>query len=188
MEIVNFDALTRRFSRLLTRRRLAGALGLAAVGLPGLADAKKKHRKLRRKRKKHEQRVAFNEFGCVNLGHFCQNDEQCCSGICEGRKGKKRCRAHGESTCQAGQQLMFCGVDSVDVPCVTSTGEPGFCDTTTGQAPYCTRKGACMPCRKDADCIELCGQQAACVVCSGCVEANGAQTSCVGPSDAETRC
>ena len=31
--------------RLLSRRMLAGALGLGAMGLPGLVDAKKKHKK-----------------------------------------------------------------------------------------------------------------------------------------------
>ena len=175
MDSDRFDRLARSLSSLLTRRTLAGTVGLATFGLPGLVDAKK--------RKKHKKKkVKRNEFGCVNVGDLCKNNGQCCSGICKGKKGKKKCKAHDESTCQPGQHEGFCAIDGVNVPCVTSTGDPtGLCDTTTGKAGYCAHDGECFPCAKDADCQPICGPQAACVVCAGCTETGG--TGCVGPSE-----
>jgi hypothetical protein len=68
--------------------------GLSAFGLPALAEARNKHRKRRRK-------VKFNEFGCVDVGKFCKKSHQCCSGICQGKMGKKRCKSHDRGTCQS---------------------------------------------------------------------------------------
>jgi hypothetical protein len=76
MDSHRFDGLTRSVSTLLSRRRLAGALGFGALTFPGLAEARKKH--------KHKKKVKFNDLGCVDVGNFCQNDDQCCSGICTG--------------------------------------------------------------------------------------------------------
>jgi hypothetical protein len=167
-----FDRFTRSVSTLLSRRTLAATLGLGALGLPGLAEAKK-HKK--RKKKK----ITRNEFGCVDVGGFCKNSGQCCSGICSGKKDKKKCKAHNTSTCQAGQQEAGCTAEATTVPCDVD----GRCDTTTGKAPYCAGDGQCFPCTKDADCVPFCGAQAACITCAGCALETGDLTACVGPVD-----
>jgi hypothetical protein len=173
MDSARFDGLARSVSTLLSRRTLAGAFGLSALAIPGLAEAKKKHKH------KKKKKVKFNDFGCVNVGDFCKNSGQCCSGICQGKKGKGKCQAHDQSTCQPGQQELACG--GVTVDCTTSTGDDGICDTTTGNAGYCLTDGDCFACHKDADCVPFCGTHAACIICaSGCPETGG--TACVGPS------
>jgi hypothetical protein len=169
MESDRFDGLTRSVSSLLSRRTLAGALGLGALTLPSLVEAKKKH-------KHKKKKVTFNDFGCVDVGKFCKNSGQCCSGLCEGKKGKKKCKAHDSSTCQAGQD--FCA--GLEVVCTTESGDLGGCAQTTGKAPYCEANGDCFDCAKDADCVPICGSGAACIVCAECPETGG--TACVGPS------
>ena len=170
MDRDRFDHLARSLATLLTRRRLAGVFGLGALALPGLIGAKKRHKQKRKKK------IKRNDFGCVNVGKFCKRNGQCCSGICRGKKSKKKCKAHDTGGCQAALHEADCG--GVDVPCVTSTGEEGVCDATTGKAPYCTRRGDCFACSKDADCAPFCGPQGACIICSGC-----GSTACVGPSE-----
>jgi hypothetical protein len=162
--------MTRAFSLLLNRRSLAGALG-AAIAVPNLAAAKK------RKRKK--KKAKFNEFGCVDVGNFCKNDDQCCSGICQGTKGKRKCKAHDQSTCQPGQDVC---VDEASL-CTTTAGTVGGCVRTTGNAGYCAGEADCIECAKDADCVPFCGAQGACIVCAQCVEENARGTACVGLID-----
>jgi hypothetical protein len=171
VETARFDHLTRAFATLLSRRTLAGALGLGTLALPSLIDAKKK------KRKKKKKKAKFNDFDCVNVGDFCKNAGQCCSGICQGKKGKKKCKAHNASTCQPGQDVCIANI----VGCTTDTGAPGACVRTTGEAGYCQASGDCFPCQQDADCIAVCGAGAACIVCPSCDE-GGVQTACVGDS------
>jgi hypothetical protein len=179
MDAVLFDRVTSQLGRLVSRRATIGGLGLAALILPGLVDAKKRKRK-KQKRKKQKPLIKFNDYGCVNVGAFCQNSEQCCSGICTGKQGKKRCQAHdGGSGCQAGQAE---GCAAVSGNCTTSTGLEGGCDTTTGNAGYCGYGFACADCHKDADCQELCGLAAAvCITCPDCDGTSTFQTACVGP-------
>lgn len=170
MDHHRFDQIARTLSTFQSRRGLLGALGLGAILLPGTAGAKKNKKK---------KKAKFNEFGCVNVGDFCKNNNQCCSGLCEGKKGKKRCSAHDSSTCQAGQNACD---DAVGVSCVSSTGaNTGACDTTTGNAPYCSADGACFACTKDADCVPFCGAQAACTKCAVCAD-EGVVTACAGPT------
>jgi hypothetical protein len=160
-----------RWTRALSRRTVAGVLGLGALGLPSLIEAKKHKHKHKKKKK-----VKFNDFGCVDVGNFCKNSGQCCSGICQGKKGKKKCQAHNVSTCTAGQHTTGCsGTDTI---CTSSTGDEGFCETTTGNAPYCAAVGTCSTCTKDTECQVLFGPDAACIVCSGCPGG----TVCVGPN------
>jgi hypothetical protein len=163
--------LVRSFPFVLSRGATATAFGLAALGGPRLSEAKKKH--------KRKKKIERNEFGCVDVGTFCKNDGQCCSGICQGKKGKKRCKAHDTGTgCQAGQTAQICG--GTDVTCTTSTGFPqGLCATTTGNAAYCSANTACQVCARDVDCHAEFGPQAACVVCNGCAEG----TACDSPDD-----
>jgi hypothetical protein len=123
-----------------------------------LADAKKKHK---HKHKKKKQKANFNDFGCVDVGNFCKNDDQCCSGVCEGDK----CQAHDANGCQTGQNELICG--GTNQVCISTDGKGGFCNTTTGNAGYCAAKDGvlCLACTKDADCVQFCGSRAACIVC-----------------------
>ncbi|MBL8126251.1 MAG: hypothetical protein U0Z70_16085 [Thermomicrobiales bacterium] len=173
MEHDRFDRLTRMVSRQPSRRTFAGILGPAALGLAGVAQGEVASARKKKKKKKVKQ----NEFGCVDVGKFCNNAGQCCSGICQGKKGKKTCKAHNESTCVSGQAEIGCG-GGANVACQTSAGEEGQCDTTTGNAPYCVADGGCVACKKDADCVATCGAGAACIRCAGCL-ATG-ETACVG--------
>jgi hypothetical protein len=169
-----FNCLTCIVAQRTSRRALIAAQGFLGITIPVLAEAKKK-RKKRKKRKK----VTFNDFGCANVGSFCNTSEQCCSGICQGKKGKKTCQAHDEGSCQANQDSC----SGTPFLCTTSTGESGVCTVTTGNAPYCNTSGACFPCRKDADCVPFCGPQAACMVCETQCGATEGFTACVGPSE-----
>lgn len=172
MDTARFDRMTRTFSTVLSRRGLAGALGVAAGAIPGLAAAKKKKKKLKK-----------NAFGCVDVGGKCRgNDANCCSGICQGKKPKKgkkdksTCVAHDVGDCQADQDACVGGDGN---ECTTSGGEQGACFRTTGKASYCAADvGACFSCSRDVDCQEVCGANAACVVCTGCTGTGGA--ACVG--------
>lgn len=172
-----FDRLTSRLSRLVSRRATVG--GLAALLAPSLGDARKKRR--RKRKKPHKKgKVVFNAFGCVDVGQFCQTNDQCCSGICQGKKGKKTCQAHDQSTCLAGQSDGFCSGLVGEVGCVTNTADDGVCLTTTGNAPYCAISGGCFPCATDADCVPYCGAEAACIICpANCADAEG--TMCAAP-------
>jgi hypothetical protein len=172
MQTSRFDALTRSWSRLLSRRSAAGVLGLSTLTLTGFADARKRSGK-------KKKRPKFNDFGCVNVGGFCKSDRQCCSGICEGKKRKKRCRAHDTGGCQEGQD----NCEGIPIRCLNGTSDGGLCLRTTGKAGYCFGifvASQCMDCRKDADCVPFCGPQAACVVCPSC-GGSEFQTACVGP-------
>jgi hypothetical protein len=180
METDRFDEITRRYARLLPRRAIAGALGLGALAFPGLSDARKRHKH----RRKHKKKVKRNDFGCVDVGKFCKNNGQCCSGRCRGKKDKQTCQAHDTGNCPAGVQELFCKGAGADVSCKTSDGTDGLCDTTTGNAPYCTRNGDCFRCTRDADCVPFCGPQAACIVCPDCAVMNGTQTACVSSNAA----
>jgi hypothetical protein len=174
MDFARFDDLTRSVSTRRSRRTLAGILGVGALALPGLVDA-------RRKRRKKRKKVKRNAFGCVNVGNACTKGGQCCSGFCQGNKDKKKCQAHDASTCEAGQTDGFCSGVVGEVGCVTSTDGNGVCLTTTGNGPYCAISGDCFPCKTDADCVPFCGPAAACIVCAaGC--ANAGRTMCAGPA------
>ena len=170
MDHHRFDQIARAVSHNLSRRSLAGLAGIGALGVAGVADAGKKN-------KKKKKKVKFNNLGCVDVGKFCKTADQCCSGICDGKKGKEKCQAHDESTCQNGQQQGLCG--GTDVACQTASGQEGICNTTTGKAGYCSGDGVCSPCKKDADCISRCGTGAACVPCNDCDATGG--FGCLGP-------
>lgn len=176
----NFDRLARAISTRLPRRSLAGLLGLGAAGLSTLGwseltDARKKKNK--KKKKKSKKKVELNDFECVDVGNFCKNDSQCCSGVCEGKKDNKKCKAHDESTCQANQDACL----GVPQPCTTTIGGAGQCVKTTGKASYCFDDGICFSCSKDTDCVAVAGVGAACVVCvAGCAGENPQGTACMG--------
>jgi hypothetical protein len=175
MNDLTFDrlvcALTLEHSRRGAARLLGGLAAGSVLGSVGRGEViAKKH--------KQKPKIKRNEFGCVNVGNACQNDGQCCSGICEGKKGKAKCKAHDVDGCQVGQDS--CGVESF--PCTTPSGpDTGVCYATTGNAGYCgALGGTCFGCNKDADCLPYCGAGAACVQCSPCLNTVGFGTACIG--------
>ncbi len=155
----NIDHLARSLTTVHSRRGLGGLLSLGVLGWTVPAEAKEHKHKHHHKKK---QKAKLNSFGCVDVGNFCKNDDQCCSSVCTGNK----CLAHDVSSCQTGDVEAFCG-GGADEFCIAAAGEGGFCDTTTGNAPYCAHDAACFACTKDADCVPFCGSRAACVVCRG---------------------
>jgi hypothetical protein len=168
MDGMHFDSWARTVSSVLSRRTFGGVLTLGALALPSLIGAKNK-----KKRKK----ITRNSFGCVNVGKFCKNAGQCCSGICQGKKGEKKCRAHDSGGCTAAQDTC---VDPANADCVTSAGGAGICTRTTGNAGFCTPVlFACIACTHDAECRQYCGPGAACIVCADqCAETG--HTLCTG--------
>ncbi len=179
MEGPQFDDFIRALAG-SRRSLLGGTLGLAS-GLIGLSsiDARKKRKRKKPKQASRTPQATPNEFGCLSVNDPCTGPGECCSGICEGKKGKKTCGAHDASTCQAGQNACD---DAEATSCVSSTGAGASCDTTTGNAPFCTANGDCFACKKDADCVPFCGANAACIKCAACAD-KGVTTACVSPDD-----
>ena len=160
-------------------RGLAGAaLGLSVARLPELAEAKKK----RKKKAKQPKAPKPNQYGCLNVGASCKNDEQCCSGVCEGQT----CRAHDAGICQVDYDLCTTGAAHV-CGVVNEIGTECACTLTTGNAPFCGHFDGtitCQECNKDADCEDL-GAGAACVlvgagICDGTCAETG-DRACVAP-------
>jgi hypothetical protein len=159
MNATCFDAVTRSLASAPSRRDvlrgLAGmGLGLGMARWPSTAETKKKRT---RKNKKKAKKAKRNAFGCVNVGGFCKNDEQCCSGICDGKKEERKCKAHGTGTCDQeapglctapNPALLKCN-NSGDCACIRTTAGSNFC--------YSVRAGAgdCADCQQDADCEAL---------------------------------
>jgi hypothetical protein len=175
MDGSRFDHLVRSLTasrRWLMSSALAGVAGWAGIAT---ADAKKK------RKRKDKKKPKPNAFGCFNVGVACKSEDQCCSGICAGKKGKRTCKAHDVSTCSAGDQLGICGGTSAG--CTTSAGVQGACATTTGNAGYCAASVVCYPCQTDADCQNAeggaLGPNAACLQCAGCMATGG--TVCAAP-------
>jgi hypothetical protein len=143
MDGLRFDALTRSL-RESRRSLLRGALALTA-GRFGVADAgarnKHKHKKRRKKAKP-------NAFGCLSVGKSCQNADQCCSGICEG----KTCRAHDTGTCDQKRPGYCAEGNPNDASC---NGGKGVCFRTTAGSNVCINNFLCAECKRDADCVAL---------------------------------
>jgi hypothetical protein len=148
----------------------AHARGPAWRGRVGASDVAKS-------RKKRKKKIKRNALGCVDVGRRCKNASQCSSGICSGKKRKRKCRAHDQSTCQNGQDFCL----GVEVACTATTGRPGECATTTGAASYCAVSSSCAVCVRDADCEPTHGVGAACTLCaSECAGSTPNGTACSG--------
>ena len=160
-----FDLLTKRLA-LLTTRRQGFRTVLAGAGVAGLLGLET------------EDAAA----ACGGAGKRCKKGNQCCSGICQGKKPKKGkkdrsvCVAHHEDICTAahractGDPRPNCNPDHPQATCFRTTGQAGYCGLDVIPA--------CIPCRKDTDCHEPLGEGSACVVCSACPEGKG---MCVPP-------
>jgi hypothetical protein len=145
-------SLFRAPSRRAVFRGLAGTgLVLGIARMSDLVEAKKK-----RKHKKKLKKAKPNAFGCLSVGKLCRNVVQCCSGVCNGRKGKRTCRAHGTGVCD--QQAE--GICTAVNPRLSACNNAGTCacfETTAG-SNFCGNQvvdRACAECKKDADCEAL---------------------------------
>lgn len=161
MDATRFDHWIRTLSTPSSRRRMLSGFLLGAI----------------------TARFAIEEAAagpdCKNVGKKCKKAKDCCSGVCKGKKGKKKCKAHDTGGCQAGQTFTGCG--GTTVMCTTSAAAQGGCITTTGNAGYCSATTNCFSCQRDADCVPFCGPQAACVTCAtNCAYTGG--TACAGTS------
>lgn len=137
--------------------------GLAAAGsslglatLPALSEAKPRRRK-KPKRSKRPKRAKPNRFGCLEYNDPCRSHRQCCSGICTGKPGRKRCRAHGAGTCS--QRVEGICTTTGNASSLRCNSNPRcFCFETTGGNNFC---GAwfdykdCASCRRDRDCLAI---------------------------------
>ena len=160
MDADRFDRIAKTLAASGSRRRVLGGLLGGALGLFGPLV---------------QERAAAGHFGCKHVGRSCTRRRECCSGICQGPRGRKSCRAHGTGTCQAGQ-------NSCEGASVSCNGNSScFCQVTTGNAAFCgTSPQSCVPCKRDKDCVEEFGFAAgsACGVCAGC---SSIGTHCVSP-------
>jgi hypothetical protein len=163
-----FDTLTQMLTK-SRRSLLGGTLALAAGWIGVSTTVAKKKRKRKRKPKKPKPNV----FGCLEVGQACKNADQCCSGICEGKNGKRTCRAHDTGVCRQ-EDPGICRADS-------PTGGSNVCGGAFGLPGQ--GGSECADCRKDADCLVL-GFPAgtACVPMEGnCAQQCGLTTACVVP-------
>lgn len=166
-----FDGLTRTLNAVPTRRgflrSVVSILLMTEAAISASSDVAARHKKHKKHKHKHkhDKKPKKNDFGCLDVGQACSGkDDQCCSGICEGKKPKKgekdksKCVAHNTSFCQPGIDACL----GIELEC---TG--GFCFQTTGKAPFCAGgTGVCTDCQKDTDCQELgFGAGSACVFC-----------------------
>jgi hypothetical protein len=159
MDAMSFDQLTRQLLGERTRRAIFGRLAaLSLAGPLGLwvahddADAKKK-----RKRKRKDKHAKPNEFGCLEIGDPCQSEEQCCSGICAGKKGQRKCRAHDTGTCVQGMPGLCTAANPETTRCNNADCS---CYRTTAGSNVCSSDDThdfevCVDCQRDADCQEL---------------------------------
>jgi hypothetical protein len=144
-----FNSLTRYLTSHPSRRHLMR--GLASLGL-GLgmarlidnAEAKKKHKHRHKNRK---PKATPNEFGCLEVGDRCTSEDDCCSRVCEGKKGKRTCQAHDAGTCKQDGQLVPCN-NRTDCGCFRTTAGSDICSELFGPSE-------CADCQRDADCEAL---------------------------------
>lgn len=147
MDGAQFDSMLRDLAA--SRRVYLGGLLALAGGwrLPASSEAKQ-NRKKRRPRKPKP-----NAFGCLNVGQLCKSADQCCSGICDGKKRKRKCTAHGTGTCdQQGPEIC-----TRDPPIALTCNNDMTCRCfgTTGGSIVCARYEptvSCVQCARDADC------------------------------------
>lgn len=189
MDDHRFDHLARLLGRATTRRRLLAGLAISPLAGPVAARliADVTARKKRKKKGKNAKQGKPNEFGCLDVGAACKNADQCCSGVCQGKKGKRKCLSHNAGICQPERDYCM-GTPAV---CKVSGETLSVCWLTTGKAAFCANLGGvgindfCRDCARDEDCQEEFGPGAACIDVRGgicgdqgaCADTGG--TACV---------
>lgn len=160
MDEQRFDALARHLARGTSRRRALGALAVGALGLFGGMLGERAGAK-----------------ACLREGKDCKRGSQCCSGRCQGKKGRKKCRrVPFQSICTRRTDsctgaVKDCGVGA----------EFCVCNVTTSGAALCSQGFRCpaQPCRNNPDCVAAFGEGWFCVRSpDGCM-CDDQETSCV---------
>ena len=84
--------------------------------------------------------------GCATVGKRCRRAIQCCSGLCTGKHGKKKCRGHGAGTCTPDQDICTDSTPDLD-KCNNNLN--CICSRTTAGTSFCafgvTEIGAAAP-------------------------------------------
>jgi hypothetical protein len=144
-------AVARTLRRAPSRRDVLRVLAATGLGL-GARSQEAAVAKLHHQHKHKPKKAKPNAFGCIEVGKACVTAKDCCSGICQGKKGRKLCVAHGTGTCDQ-EADGFCEAadpartvcnDTPDCVCVATTAGSKFCADTSS--------GGCAPCKTDADC------------------------------------
>lgn len=150
-------------------RGLTGVwIGLGLASVPGVGEAKPE----RRKKRPGSKPAKRNKYGCLDVNVPCRRGTQCCSRVCAGKPGKKRCRPHHAGQCKP----SFDGCAGLVAVC----GDSGHCFRTTGKASFCggSEGSMCVDCKRDIDSQKLIGPGAACVVCPACAGKGSKGTAC----------
>jgi hypothetical protein len=133
-----------------SRRDVLAGLAMAGLGF-GIAE---RPRLAVAKRKRRPKKGKPNAFGCLGVGQPCKNARKCCSGICKGKKGKRRCVAHGTGTCDQ-DGPGYCAVGGIAL----CNGSPTcICAESTAGSYFCgdaAPPSDCAACKKDVDCEAL---------------------------------
>lgn len=162
-----FDNLIRAMP--FSRRMVIGVVASAMD--PGLTAGEVRKTRKGNERKR-DKKSKPNAYGCLNVGKRCTRAGQCCSGVCQGKKGKRRCADHDASVCTvaddycAAGQAARCGFSNVNCICVVTTGGAPFCGDFTGPPGELH----CRSCSHDTECEAEFGPGAACVVYGGVCE------------------
>jgi hypothetical protein len=160
MDQHRITALRRSLISMPSRRDVLRGLTGVGLGLGSRLWPQEPAAKGKRKRKDKKKKAKPNAFGCLSVGKTCKKAEQCCSGICDGKKSKRKCRAHDTGTCD--QDVA--GVCQTGTPIATACNNRNDCAcfrTTAGSSVcgelFCGREGCsdCADCQRDADCVAL---------------------------------
>ena len=99
-------------------------------------------------------RVEEAGAACQSDGAKCRRATECCSGACEGKKKKRKCRA--------APGALGCTIDDpYDTRCPGSTDPDHFCWITLAGKPLCGRAVRCFACASNADCVSETGNASA---------------------------
>jgi hypothetical protein len=159
MDVERFDHWTRTISAHLTRRTLAGALGLGALAVPGLTAAKKKRK--HKKTCKHCGPCRSCKKGTCKPkadGTACSGGS-CCSGVCSTEKQEVGSDCDQDSDCCsdycrtstfADDPVNTCAANCRGKACTTEDGCCRGFSCASGRCGGCKDFGA--PCASDAEC------------------------------------
>jgi hypothetical protein len=121
--------------------------------------------------------------GCLANGKRCARANECCSGMCRGRKGKKRCRpAPGQGSCTIDKDA--CSGAGARATCSAGSGADCVCFRRTNGAAFCADgrfdfESACRPCAEcPAGAVCISAPLGSCSLCEW-------STLCLRPCGAE---
>ncbi|CAA9581407.1 MAG: hypothetical protein AVDCRST_MAG59-4814 [uncultured Thermomicrobiales bacterium] len=147
MDQDRFDSLARRLAAGATRRDAIQALAVATVGLVAAVPA-----------------GTGAAAACREPGAPCRRGGQCCSGLCQGKKGRERCRrVPGQGICTIRNNV--CRTNDADKSCGGAGLDSCGCFVTTAGRSFCAlgALSEVVSCERDRDCAGQFGAGARCV-------------------------